>query len=220
MHEKLKTQIFSEYQKALDEVRKEVEDGKLDVDQDDFENIIKIYEWYKYDFSDIKDLTNKVKDIVEKNTSKMNEAEKKQYEGLIKYLKETLHHHYDGSGFPISMGNLETSALAALDKLIANMDKSYKDQLQTLDDYKKLLKRIEGCYHLSYRILKKIGNKYLDRISSFISSVPDTMQSYILHSLEEFKKDPNVADFFNSYLKKISHLKEEAENFLKNLKNK
>lgn len=214
---KLNSDMFAQYEKALSEVREELEKGNLNLDKDDLKNILKVYEWYKYDFKDIQNLAVQVSEIIRQQMPKLTApSDREQTERLLNYLDCVIHKSYNCNVFTLNVRSLEMTALSIIDQLIEKMGDNMKDQITKLEEFKAYLMKIQVAYNISYLILKKIGNNFLDFISETIFSIPQTLQTFVLNALDNFKTDKNVMHFFNTYISKINNdwLKKEAEKII------
>ncbi len=211
--EQLKSNIFSVYHSALKAIR-----GNTHVlatlDSEDFEYICRAFELFRYGFDDIIEVKRKA---LAKLDEHMEDIENKDlHKGLRKYISGYLRRAHDPSGFVYVAGSVKIAAKIDLEKIIELLEGKAPESVNILGEYLALLKKMEGASHDAYYILREVGDKFLPNLEQCIYQQVPANQDLILHSLDGFKGNKGVIDFYKGYIEKVKNdwLRDEAENYL------
>ena len=224
--EQLKTIYFTDYLKALEELR-----SALDQDQDleglndgDLFYLLRPYCWFLHDpgFQDIYDICNEAvevyqkyqKDLMEKSDELIGNEFVAVNTFLISYLD---HERYDTSEWKILFASAEVATATTADKYAQKLKAIDKAAAESSLKLAALLRSIEGSKHVAYCCLRAMGDQCLGLLQTLIHKFPSDNQNYILHALDAFPGNQEVVDFYTDFIaqKRQEYLKEEAEKYLK-----
>jgi hypothetical protein len=206
----LQSNQFSEYIKALHDIRDALDDHRqLDIDQAMFEYICAPFELYKFGLhQDILDQFLTTLKVLMKYESAISTKDMK---GVVQYLNGFRKGKYDASGFIVVMSSLEMAVYASLDKILKNNSKLFlAEDIKIFQSTQKLLKSMEGACHVAYDILRHIGNEHLEVLRLIIYPLEPVHKRFILRALDVFKGDLKVIDFYKDYIQFFKDLKMKA----------
>jgi hypothetical protein len=221
LKQKLTSNQFKAYLQALKEIRKKLDKGeKLNIDDQLFEHICKIYFFYKTGpYDDLSKLQKEFMDILYKRTEyftkyiKDKTISRDTLTGPGTYTEGCLVGQYDESGFQLSFGNysLEICASAEIKKLVKILEKDFPEDAELFREYANLLKSIEGAYHTVYWILRHIANQHIKKLKVILLLSEPIFKSYILHAMDAFVGDPGIINLYKEYIALFAKIKAKSD---------
>lgn len=180
------------------------------VDKDDFVFVLRPYMWHVHEvaFQDVYDLSVEVFQLLKQNKATLPPAE---YKSITTFIKGFVNAgNYDGSGFVVVMGALETAAIVD----VRTLKKALSSEI--LDRYETMLKQLMKAQHSAYHLLRTIGADHLDLLFDFTITLAPVYQEFILHALDAFPKNAGVIRFYQRYLEQVSvpSLEKQAREYL------
>lgn len=220
MLEGLSSNSFKLYSSTLEKIRDTLDEGKtIEIDEESFRKICGIYHLYTWSHDDIVELQKQVLDLLMKHkTVLMNDDEYKHaLKGIATYTLGHLDGRYDPSGFftYVTMGflgaSLEMCARIEVEKIEEFLQNDFPVDANIFKKYKELLDLIEESCHLSYWILRHIGNKYLETLLYITVQIEPIFKSFVLHALDEFVGDEDVINFYKRYIDFFEDVKNASD---------
>jgi hypothetical protein len=210
---------FAVYVNALEKLRITLDGGeRLTLDPKSFLFVLRPYFWHLHElgFQDLYDLAHDSFGVLAKYRKAIDPYD---YRGLSQFLRSYVNDgNYDGTGFVYVAGSVEMAAFIAIDHAARALEAAgaQADEVGKLTALGRLLQRLEGSHHTSYWILRHIAVDHVESLFDFTVTLAPVYQSYVLHALDEFVGNKEVALFYERFIAQSSGvLRSEAERYLR-----
>jgi hypothetical protein len=206
---KLKSSKFDEYLSTLQDFKRNIEE----VCEDDVICMMRVYYWHDID-SGFQDIYDHCVDVMKALSTVRLDIDESDFDTLGKYLSVyVLKGDYWGSE---AAASLATQSIIEKLKQVGTKSK----EIPVFQEFLRIIKKLEEAQYLCYDILSKIADKHLDTVYDLTVTLAPVYQSFIIHSLEVFEKNPDVIKFYERYISETENkeLKEEAEKYLARVK--
>jgi hypothetical protein len=210
---------FAVYVNALEKLRVTLDGGqRLALDTETFVFVLRPFFWHIHElgFQDVYDESRSVFAILGKHR---NAIDPYDYRGLTSFIRGYVNDgSYDGSGFVYVAGSVEVAAVVALENAARALEGvgAPSEEVAALTAYARLLQRMEGSHHTCYWVLRHIGVDHIKELFGLTVTLAPVYQSYILHALDEFVGNKDVADFYERYIAQSAGiLRSEAQRYLR-----
>jgi len=206
--EKLKSNLFSEYADAIEEIRNSSNAGGLtSVDEETFQLICRSFWLYRFQYEDIRKLKLRIHELLGKHSALLGTE---SINGLSRYVWSYLKGEYNGSGFPQLTSSFEASAQTDAENIGKILSKDFPDDSKVFLDYAVLMKSINKTCESARAILEKLGNRHLSYLKGLIHELDPYFQSCVLRALEGFSGNKNVVSFYNDYIERFEAVRQKS----------
>ena len=213
---KLATGSFAEYLQTLEAVDSRKE-WPNDLSRQDFVLLMRPYYWYVYDpgFQDLMDACALAHGAISRNFDLL--SDELSMSGLPQFLESYIvDEALDGTGWSFLSCSPELAAAidaeTAAQKLVAA---GRAKDAKLLEALARVLKALEGAKHKTYWKLRELASRFVEELD-LVHRFHPADQGFVLHALDEFKKDKKVIAFLERFIEQTpsESLKEEAAGYL------
>jgi hypothetical protein len=134
--------------------------------------------------------------------------------GLATYAAGCLNGRYDPSGFTYVAGSLEMAALVDAQTIEKALKRDFPEDASAFKRYADWMKEIEGGRHVSYWVLRRIGNRpeLQKRLLYTTLQLEPMFKSFVLHALDEFVGDAGIIGFYKDYIRFFERIRDDPKN--------
>lgn len=220
--QQLASDRFEEWHNATKSIRAalEADRGREDLSQADFALLLRAFTWFQGErpFVDLRAACEQALTILDEHRNKFGD----EFQGLARFLVGYVENNaLDVSGWNILASSPELAASLDVRKLSEKLQErqSPMPEILALNDLARQFKVLDGAKQDVAGCLRKIGDRFLQELG-IIHTFDPRVQGVILHALNEFQGNAEVAQFFETFLEKTEDedLRAEARQHLEKIR--